>query len=364
MDENPDPNRPLHKVTRYLLSVMERFDHGKGEALTTGLDYSAGRISGSTIRNAGHEFVVRYCGTPGRTKNIIRSEFEDLVAHGVTCWLVYEDGTEDAMGGFGGGVAAARAARADADSLGYPPNGVIFFCADRHLAAGEIPTALAYLDGAASVLGREAVGAYGFSEFINAAKAGRASYFWQCGSRSTVGAGVHIYQRNTGYVTVGGIQCDLNDLLIPIGPALPPAAPGGIETMAFGDKFRDWAGNDQDVLSWMNHVDQRISELHTSFFGPGAEPSRIPGDQNRTNLRDAIMDNTSWTNQALGEAAGAHQELTKLYPSGVEGSTYSATAGQMATNADAYGYKLTKRVDELSAKVDQILAALNMQKGA
>jgi hypothetical protein len=332
--------------------------------LTTGLDYSAGRISGATIRNAGHEFVVRYCGTPGRTKNIIRSEFQDLVAHGVTCWLVYENGTEDALGGFAGGVAAARAARADADAIGYPAGGVIFFCADRHLAAAEVPVALTYLDGAASVLGRGAVGAYGFSEFINPAKAGRASYFWQCGSRSTVGPGVHIYQRNTEYATVGGIQCDINDLLISIGPALPPATPGGIETMAFGDKFKDWAGNEQDVLSWMNHVDQRLAELHKSFFAPGAEPSRIPGDPNRTNLRDAIMDNTAWTNRALGESTAAHQELTKLYPSGVEGSTYSATSGQMATNADAYGYKLSQRVNELSAKVDKILAALAAQKGA
>lgn len=229
--------------------------------MALGLDYSAGRISGRTIRNAGYTFAVRYVGTPGRTKNITRSEFQDLVANGVTTWLVYEHNTEDAVSGFNGGVNAARAARADANNIGYPQGGVIFFCADRHLLAREIPAALAYLDGAASVLGRGAVGAYGFSEFINAAKGrGAAAYYWQCGSRSTVGGGVHIYQRNNGYANVGGIQCDVNDLLIPIGPGAPPApaptAPGGIETLGFNDRFRDHAGNEQTTLSWMDHQDQ------------------------------------------------------------------------------------------------------------
>lgn len=43
------------------------------------------------------------------------------------------------------------------------------------------------------------------------------------------------------------------------GTATRQAAPGGIETMAFTDKFRDWAGNEQSVLSWMNNVDRRLA---------------------------------------------------------------------------------------------------------
>lgn len=185
--------------------------------MATGLDYSAGQIPGAAVRAAGHSFVVRYVGTPGRRKNITAGEYRDLVAAGVTVWLVYENSTEDAMGGFTGGAAAARAARADANAVGYPAGGPIFFCADRHLSQVEIPTGLAYLDGAASVLGKAAVGAYGFSEFINPARSGgHATFFWQCGSRSTVGSGVHLYQRNTGSTNVGGISCDVNDLLAPI----------------------------------------------------------------------------------------------------------------------------------------------------
>lgn len=40
----------------------------------------------------------------------------------------------------------------------------------------------------------------------------------------------------------------------------PVSQPGGIETMAFTDKYRDWAGNEQTVQSWMNHVDRRSYE--------------------------------------------------------------------------------------------------------
>lgn len=329
--------------------------------MTNGLDYSAGTIPGSVIRGAGYNFVVRYVGTPGRTKNITKAEFDDLVAHGVVVWLVYENSTTDALGGFGAGQAAARAARADADSIGYPAGGTIFFACDMHLMASQIPAALAYLDGAADVIGRAAVGCYGFTELISAAKSGRhATYFWQCGVNPGNASGVHIWQDNTTSTHVGGVACDINRLLNPMPPlGGAPAVPGGIEEMAFNDSYTDWANNPQTVLSWMNHLDQRLAELHSLFLDPGVLQSRIPGDKNTTNLRDMIMDAGDWTNQILGHTAATHDEITKPYQSEVPGSTYSAPMGQMATNADAYGYGLTQKVADLETKLDAIIAALN-----
>lgn len=78
-----------------------------------------------------------------------------------------------------------------------------------------------------------------------------------------------------------------------------PRTPGGIEQMAFNDGFKDWAGNSQTVQSWMNNIDKRIALLYSAILSPGTQPSRIPGDKNKTNLRDAIMDSTSWTNQTM-----------------------------------------------------------------
>lgn len=318
--------------------------------MTNGLDYSAGTIPGSVIREAGYDFVVRYVGTPGRTKNITKAEFDDLVAHGVTVWLVYENGTQDALGGFGAGQAAARAARADADHIGYPAGGTIFFACDMHLTASQIPTALGYYDGAADILGRNAVGCYGFTELISAAKNGRhATYFWQCGVNPGNASGVHIWQDNTTSTRVGGVACDINRLLNP----MPPLG-GGVPDMLLTDSWVDPSGNRQDVQTTLD----RMNFLWEQFFG-GAIPSRIPGDTNHTDLSNMIMDAGSWTNQTLGLAGQINGAVTAEYPSGVPGSTYKATAGQMATNADAYGYELSQKVNSLEAKMDAIITALN-----
>lgn len=189
-----------------------------------GLDYSAGSIPGATIRAAGYQFVIRYAGTPGRAKNISRAEYQDLIAHGVQTWLVYENSVNDIKGGYPGGVAAAKTARADATSVGYPASSPIFFCADRHLTATEVALGVQYIKGAASFLGHDATGAYGFSEFIYAVKTGGvAAYYWQCGNRNTLIPGVHLYQRQPPYASVGGISCDVNEQLLLIGISSPPA---------------------------------------------------------------------------------------------------------------------------------------------
>lgn len=110
---------------------------------------------------------------------------------------------------------------------------------------------------------------------------------------------LHQYSSSGRVAGISG-DVDLNWALRPLSE-ITHAAPGGIESMAFHDRFKDWAGNEQTVLGWMNHIDERLARLHHVFLQPGAEPSRIPGDNNRTNLRDMIMDSGSWTNQTLRE---------------------------------------------------------------
>jgi Rv2525c-like, glycoside hydrolase-like domain/Putative peptidoglycan binding domain len=121
--------------------------------------------------------------------------------------LVAENGTHDPAAGHEGGVAMARRALADARSIGYPDGLPIFFCADAWLAENHIPvaTAMSYLDGAASVVGRKRTGAYGFRDFVEAARAGHhATWLWLCGAPPTdseVGRGwPHFYQFNGGSI--------------------------------------------------------------------------------------------------------------------------------------------------------------------
>lgn len=188
--------------------------------MATGLDYSAGVIPGSVIKNAGHDFVIRYVDDPAyaSTKHIHPAEYADLVDSGVEVWLVFERGIDDISGAAPMGATNAKLARRGADWVGYPPGRRIFFACDEHLyGQNRIDLSMQYLDGASSVLGLSSVGSYGFPEEIAAAMAGRhASAFWQCGQPPAPVSGVHIWQRNDGAVHVGGIECDVNELLLPM----------------------------------------------------------------------------------------------------------------------------------------------------
>jgi hypothetical protein len=179
------------------------------------LDYSAAKISGATIKDAGYTGVIRYIDSPDMlaTKHTTRHEYRDHLAAGLTVLLVMQTTTTASDGGFPTGQKHAKRALAGANHLGYP--GPIFFTNDRV----ELPnpaTWRAYLDGAASVLGIGRVGAYGFRNAMDVA-IGHASYFWQAGRRRDVAAHTHIWQDNNTQVKVGGITCDRNLILKDIG---------------------------------------------------------------------------------------------------------------------------------------------------
>lgn len=327
-----------------------------------GLDYSAGRIDGQTIKAAGYDFVIRYVDDPTvglNSKHITPDEYDNLIQAGVTVYLVFEIDTTDALGGFSAGVQNAHRARAGADWIGYPPGGLIFFCSDRHLTAAEIPQALAYLDGAVSVLGHTSVGCYGFWEYVDAAiQANKAVAYWQCGIAPDATDPVQVWQENTGTAVIGGIECDIDDLLRPIGAAPaptppPPPAPGGIESMAFTDTFKDWAGNEQTVQSWMDHTDERLTRIDNFLFAPGIEPSRIPGDANKTNGRDAIMDTVARASIAKAEVEALSAKVEAV------ASAVEALAAQVAKEAPATPGAPVPALDldALAAKVAAHLAA-------
>ncbi|MEC3975078.1 glycoside hydrolase domain-containing protein [Amycolatopsis sp. H20-H5] len=186
--------------------------------MATALDYSAGRPRAAAVRDARHDGVIRYVGTPGRTKNITRAEYADMVAAGRGVALVYENHAGDAAGGYAGGQAAARAARADADAIGFPADRPVYFAVDSdQVTRDQFTAVMAYLDGAASILGgRELVGVYGEFDVIEMAVGAHARYGWQTAAWST---GKHstkaaLYQR-LGQIYVGGIQVDVSDILAP-----------------------------------------------------------------------------------------------------------------------------------------------------
>lgn len=185
------------------------------------LDYSASKLSGETIRNAvvgpnreRATGVVRYIDSPANLgrKHTNADEYRSHIAAGLKVALVMQTTTTASDGGYPAGQDHARRALAGANFLGY--GGPIFFTNDR-TTVPNAATWRAYLDGAASILGRARVGAYGFRDAMDLA-VGHASYFWQAGRRSDVAAHTHLWQDNNTQVTVGGVLCDRNLVLRPI----------------------------------------------------------------------------------------------------------------------------------------------------
>lgn len=85
---------------------------------------------------------------------------------------------------------------------------------------------------------------------------------------------------------------------------------GGIESMALDTSFKDWAGNNQTVQSWMNHVDERLSKLEDALLGRHA--SRIEGDANQTNVPDLVFDSARWTFEDKATLADIQHKLDQL----------------------------------------------------
>jgi glycoside hydrolase-like protein len=184
--------------------------------MTQVLDYSSRPPSGATVRSAGYPGVARYGGTPGRAKNITRAEFEDMDMSGIGVALVYENQAGDALAGYAAGQTSARAILADANSIGFPSNRPFYFAVDKDITGeAQFTAVMSYLDGAASVVGRQRVGVYGEYEVVKRAlEGGHAVYGWQtvAWSGGKHYAGAHLYQR-VGYVYPGGVQCDVSDVL-------------------------------------------------------------------------------------------------------------------------------------------------------
>ena len=190
--------------------------------VTYGADYSAHELPPSALDRCTQyniRFLIRYIGYPDNPKCISHypGAYQAHVRAGRLVLLAAENDTNDPALGFAGGVAMAKRALADAARIHYPASLPIFFCSDAWLAEHNITltTAMAYLDGAASVIGKARTGAYGFRDFIKAAKAGHhARYLWLCGAPPTdaeVAQGwPHIYQWNGGTVPLGGVTADLD----------------------------------------------------------------------------------------------------------------------------------------------------------
>ena len=199
---------------------------------TLGLDYSAGRIPGAAIRDAGYGFVMRYLWFPGQQHAFLTAdEALDLRAAGIAIGPIFESTASRAAQGWDAGVADANTAVEQLEAVGAPTDQVIYFTIDFD-AAEDVQGAINdYFRGAASVVGVDRVGCYGgfwpLSRVFNRrlTRYGWQTLGWSGGNREQRAA---LYQ-NGKRTSIAEIDCDVNELT---GPAGLWGQEGG-ETMSF-----------------------------------------------------------------------------------------------------------------------------------
>jgi hypothetical protein len=137
------------------------------------------------------------------------------MAQGVAVVVNWETFAERMRDGYPAGVVDARQADAVARSVGHPSDRPIYFSADWDTTPTDQVAIDDYLRGAASVIGVPRVGVYGSYYVCRRCLDNRtARWAWQTGAWSggQREPRAHIYQR-IGYVTVNGVQCDVNESL-------------------------------------------------------------------------------------------------------------------------------------------------------
>ena len=175
-----------------------------------GIDYAWQHPDPAAIAAAGYTFACRYLSRDP-SKNITLGEAQALAAHGIWCVANWEYGAQDMLRGYAGGIADAQAALAQAKAAGMPDGRPIYFSADWDVTPAQEATVLAYLSGAASVLGHERVGEYGGYYPVKTARDSGTVWTWQTFGWSGGQWDTRDTVRQTGSATVGGVEVDVNE---------------------------------------------------------------------------------------------------------------------------------------------------------
>jgi|SRR5882672_10664935 len=206
------------------------------------LDYAGGVPSGAAVKAAGYAGVIRYLKKNGSSSISVLTlaEYNNMQLNTRTVTYIYEAPSASRMlGGYSAGVADATWAR---DQVPATPIRCIYFTADFDVQPGQYAAVRAYLDGAASVLGKSVVGLYGGIHAIDNCGS-HAFWLWQTAAWSggkISGAGINLYQ-HIGYVSVGGVTCDRSTTYTvdygqhPKPIADPPPATGGNMSLSTED---------------------------------------------------------------------------------------------------------------------------------
>jgi hypothetical protein len=224
----------------------------QGDSARLGVDYSYARPSPAGIRGAGYTFAVRYL-SHDPSKNISAGEAKALIGAGVDVVSNWESTADSTLGGYNAGVSDAQAATAQAAAAGSPEGRPIYFSIDFDATPGQQATIDAYMDGAASVIGRGRVGAYGGYWVVKRLfDDGKIAFGWQTYAWSGGNWDPRAQLRQVhNDVSVAGGDCDIDQAMAldfgqwGVGPTAPPALEGAQSVLTPGQQhffFGDSSG--------------------------------------------------------------------------------------------------------------------------
>lgn len=132
-------------------------------------DYSYGVPGAAALLNMNYAGVMRYASSGRPDVNITRSEYFDLLSHGLSVGIVDEHAASYMLGGFVSGGVSAETSRNIVRAAGIP-DGVIYFAADWDATLGGAPVSTqaignmraiqSFLEGARDRIGADNVGLY------------------------------------------------------------------------------------------------------------------------------------------------------------------------------------------------------------
>ncbi|HZE41567.1 MAG TPA: glycoside hydrolase domain-containing protein [Stackebrandtia sp.] len=145
---------------------------------TEGVDYSYDRPSPSGLSDYGAKFAVRYLSY-NDDKNMSKSEVGKLNDAGLFVVSNWENESGDALKGRDSGATFATEADRLHRAAGGGDDRPIYFSVDFDATADQLSTCYAYLEGAASVIGKERVGVYGGRRVVDYMAGKGIQWLWQ-----------------------------------------------------------------------------------------------------------------------------------------------------------------------------------------
>lgn len=252
--------------------------------MTFGVDYAWGRPGPIALEHAGVHFAARYLSHDRTGKDLTRAEAQALTDAGISLVCVWETSANEALNGYGAGRTDAWAAVKEAYSCGMPKDRPIYFAVDFDSSQAQQAAINAYLDGAASVMGKGATGIYGGYWPVKRAMDGGhcafgwQTYAWSAGqwypkaqlqqySNDHIIGGVGLdYDRSTakdyGQWTVGGVTPKPGP---PPKPGTAPPFPGRVLS-------QPPIMNGADVLVWQRQMAHRGWRITADgAYGPASD---------------------------------------------------------------------------------------------